>query len=198
MNAAAITGNTDRKYAFSVQSRWEIRPDYLTDGVNKASAGYQPRWLDPGCLSHNRAASFRMASWKPRTTNPIRFAGPRVPCPTPNWWPDKSTSFSSCANSQRNSPWRGSNTGIPKPVRPSSNGCLLNGWPYSVKANGAAMGEQNLPDLSKLHDALNVVCEYLDKNGFSYAVAGAEPRKQCVPRRSLGTREASGLASAGR
>lgn len=34
------------------------------------------------------------------------------------------------------------------------------------------MSEPVLPDLSKLHDALNVVCNFLDKNGFPYAIAG--------------------------
>jgi hypothetical protein len=34
------------------------------------------------------------------------------------------------------------------------------------------MDESHLPELSKLHDALNVVCDFLEAHGFPYALAG--------------------------
>jgi hypothetical protein len=48
------------------------------------------------------------------------------------------------------------------------------------------MVESHRPDLSKLHDALNLVCDFLDAHRFPYALAGgmavavwAEPRATC-------------------
>ncbi|MBS0264757.1 MAG: hypothetical protein JSS02_22675 [Planctomycetes bacterium] len=34
------------------------------------------------------------------------------------------------------------------------------------------MNDRRVPDLSYLHDALDVVCEFLDRSGFPYAIAG--------------------------
>jgi hypothetical protein len=34
------------------------------------------------------------------------------------------------------------------------------------------MDESHVPELSKLHDALNIVCAFLDAHGFPYAISG--------------------------
>jgi hypothetical protein len=58
------------------------------------------------------------------------------------------------------------------PGRPSYDDYLRSDWQYSAKASGAGMDESHLPEFSKLHDALTVVCDFLDAYGFPYALAG--------------------------